>query len=81
MTSATRSQDPHDELTQWSPEEARSQVESKVRSARRRMMAGQFGRTFAVTWFVGLIIATIAVAAMAITPLPLDRLGLDASEM
>ncbi|MEP6167738.1 MAG: hypothetical protein ABJ208_03450 [Rhodopirellula bahusiensis] len=81
MTSATRSQDPHDELTQWSPEEARSQVESKVRSARRRMMAGQFGRTFAVTWFVGLIIATIAVAAMAITPLPLDRLGLDAPEM
>ncbi|KLU02509.1 hypothetical protein RISK_005575 [Rhodopirellula islandica] len=81
MTSVVPSQDPHDELTQWSPDEAKTLVESKVRAARRRMMFGQFGRTFAVTWFVGLIVATIAVAAMAITPLPLDRLGLDASEV
>ncbi|WDQ17518.1 hypothetical protein [Rhodopirellula sp. P2] len=81
MTSAVPSQDPHDELTPWSPDEAKTLVESKVRAARRRMMFGQFGRTFAVTWFVGLIVATIAVAAMAITPLPLDRLGLDAAEM
>ncbi|EKJ99795.1 hypothetical protein RBSH_04879 [Rhodopirellula baltica SH28] len=81
MTSVAPSQDPHDELTQWSPEEAKSKVESKVRSARRRMMLGKFGRTFAVTWFVGLIVATIAVGAMAITPLPLDRFGLESSEV
>ncbi|MFG0263574.1 MAG: hypothetical protein ACF8AM_00310 [Rhodopirellula sp. JB055] len=81
MTSAIPSQDPHDELTQWSPDEAKALVESKVRSARRRMMFGRFGRTYAVTWFIGLIVATIAVAAMAITPLPLERWGLDASEM
>ncbi|EMI26356.1 membrane protein [Rhodopirellula europaea] len=81
MTSVAPSQDPHDELTQWSPEEAKAKVESKVRSARRRMMLGKFGRTFAVTWFVGLIVATIAVGAMAITPLPLDRFGLESSDV
>ncbi|MCC9654404.1 hypothetical protein [Rhodopirellula halodulae] len=75
----SHSSSPHDEGLPLSPEQAQSAVETKVRSARHRLMLGQFGRSFAVFWFVGLIVATIAIAAVAITPVPLEILNLEPS--
>ncbi|WP_404307660.1 hypothetical protein [Neorhodopirellula lusitana] len=49
--------------------QADSDILSKVDSARRRMVLGQFGRSFAVTAFAALLVSTIAVAAMAVIPL------------
>lgn len=42
-----------------------NQVQRRVLSARRRLIAGTFGRTLAITAFVALIVATIAVAVPA----------------
>lgn len=76
MTDA-RSNSLSEDTLEKSPESAKAVVESKVGQARRRVLLGHFGRTFAIAWFVALIVSTIAVAAMAITPLPLERIGLD----
>jgi tetratricopeptide (TPR) repeat protein len=49
-----------------------SQVESKVRHARRRLFLGSFGRALCITLFVGLLIATVAIAVPAIYAIPAD---------
>lgn len=47
-------------------------VESKVRSARRRIMLARFGRALCVTLFGALIVATIAIALPALRVIPVD---------
>ncbi|TWT53310.1 hypothetical protein Pla22_09390 [Rubripirellula amarantea] len=49
-----------------------SEIESKVQSARRRLMLAQFGRTLSVTLFAALLIATIAIAVPAFYALGID---------
>ncbi|TWU01552.1 hypothetical protein [Neorhodopirellula pilleata] len=46
-----------------------SEILAKVDSARRRLILGRFGRTFAITAFVAMLVSTVAIAAMAVVPL------------
>ncbi len=48
-------------------------TETQVTSARRRMILGQFGRTFSVTLFAALVIMTLAMAAPAIWVIDVDQ--------
>ena len=50
-----------------------NRIESKVQTARRRLVLGQFGRALCITLFVALIVATLAVAAPAIWPMEIDK--------
>jgi hypothetical protein len=52
--------------------EAMNRIESQVRSARRRLVLGRFGRALCVTLFLGLIVATIAIAVPALRFLEID---------
>lgn len=49
-----------------------NQIESKVQSARRRLMLAEFGKTLSITLFVALLIATVAVAIPAFYPIKSD---------
>ncbi|MGB7343359.1 MAG: hypothetical protein WBD20_04060 [Pirellulaceae bacterium] len=49
-----------------------NRIESRVATARRRLMAGTFGRALCYTLFAALIVATIAIAAPAIWVLNID---------
>lgn len=49
-----------------------NQVESKVRSARRRIMLGRFGQALCITLFVALLVATIAIALPALRMISID---------
>lgn len=61
--------------------ELNSAVLTKVRSARRRLVFGRLGRTLNFTLFAALLISTLAIAALAIVPLPqiTAAIGLTAS--
>lgn len=50
------------------------QIESKIRSARRRMVLAQFGQGLCVTLFAALLVATLAIAlpAMRMVPVQFD---------
>lgn len=50
--------------------ELNSVVLTKVRIARRRLILGRFGRALNLTLFAALLVSTLAIAAMAIVPLP-----------
>ena len=49
-----------------------NQVESKVRSARRRIMLARFGQALCVTLFVALLVATVAIAIPALRVMQVD---------
>jgi len=49
-----------------------NQIESRVLSARRRLILGQFGRTLCWTLFAAAIVSIIAIAIPAIRPLDID---------
>lgn len=49
-----------------------NRIESKVTSARRRIILGRFGRALCYTLFAGLIIATIAIALPALRVMEID---------
>ena len=49
-----------------------NQVESKVISARRRIMLARFGQALCITLFVALLVATIAIALPALRVMPVD---------
>ncbi|TWU44023.1 hypothetical protein Q31b_15580 [Novipirellula aureliae] len=49
-----------------------NQIESRVRSARRRLVFAQFGRTLCWTFFAAAILSIIAIAIPAIRPLDID---------
>lgn len=49
-----------------------NQIESKVRSARRRLVLGRFGQALCVSLFAALVVATIAVAIPALKVMPVD---------
>ena len=49
-----------------------NRIESQVRSARRRMILGQFGRALCVCLFVALIVATIACAVPGVRAMDID---------
>lgn len=47
-------------------------VDRRIAQARRRVMGGRFGRTLAVGWFVGGIVAAMAMAAGSFWDLPVE---------
>ena len=49
-----------------------NRIETKVRSARRRLMLGRFGQALCVTLFAALLIATVAIALPALRFMNLD---------
>jgi tetratricopeptide (TPR) repeat protein len=49
-----------------------NRIESKVRSARRRMILGRFGQALSVTLFAALIVATLAIALPALRAINID---------
>ncbi|MCC9600816.1 hypothetical protein LOC67_09585 [Stieleria sp. JC731] len=49
-----------------------NRIESQVRSARRRIVVGTFGRSICVTLFIALIVSTIACAAPGIQVMDVD---------
>ena len=49
-----------------------NRIEAKVRSARRRLILGHFGRAFCITLFAGLLIAIVAIALPAIRYMDLN---------
>ena len=49
-----------------------NQVESKVRSARRRLRGGLFGQALCITLFIALVTATIAITAPALRAMDID---------
>ena len=49
-----------------------NQVESKVRSARRRIMLARFGQALCVTLFAAMVVATVAIALPALRVMPVD---------
>ena len=50
-----------------------NRIESKVRDARRRLLLGQFGRTFAIFLFVAFLVAAVAIAAPAFRVIEMDH--------
>ena len=49
-----------------------NRIESKVRSARRRMVLGRFGQALSITLFAALIVATLAIALPALRAIDID---------
>lgn len=49
-----------------------NRIDTRVRSARRRLILGQFGRSACITMFVALIVATVACAVPAIRVMDVD---------
>lgn len=58
----------------------RSAAAAKVASARRRWMLGQFGRAAGVALFIGMLVATMAIVALAITPIEINGQPVDADQ-
>ena len=50
-----------------------NRIESKIHAARRRIMLGQFGHTFAILLFIALIAASIAITVPAVHPMNIDH--------
>lgn len=49
-----------------------NRIDTRVRSARRRLIVGQFGRSACITMFAALIVATVACAVPAIRVMDVD---------
>ncbi len=49
-----------------------NRIESQVRNARRRLIAGTFGRSLCITLFAAMVVSTIACAVPGITPIEAD---------
>ncbi len=49
-----------------------NRIESKVASARRRIILGQFGRALCITMFIALIVATMAISVPALRVMQID---------
>ena len=49
-----------------------NRIETKVHSARRRIILGRFGQALCVTLFAGLIVATLAISLPALRVMDVD---------